>query len=237
MSNKYTIIINNRTGSPQNYNLFSEKPEIVGVVKSSIWSNIYQVAEATPDGAIAQFEMWKRYYAIVGTWRGGEKAGAKVSITQTRGVTLGTKAGDDSDVPGTTLNMSVVNGVTPSFEKAPAESSAWNNAYEVDTGNDFTLDVATESEYRLLPMNFLYANHKKNRELLHRPSQLPRRRLQRPHRHLQARARQPVPDPARQHLLRHIRQRLPGWRALGCCQASQEAPGCRLYCPRPRCCH
>ncbi|KAJ4171388.1 hypothetical protein NW754_013157 [Fusarium falciforme] len=147
MSNKYTIIINNRTGSPQNYNLFSEKPDIVGVVKSSIWSNIYQVAEATPDGAIAQFEMWKRYYAIVGTWRGGEKAGAKVSITQTRGVTLGTKAGDDSDVPGTTLNMSVVNGVTPSFEKAPAESSAWNNAYEVDTGNDFTLDVATERNF------------------------------------------------------------------------------------------
>lgn len=44
------------------------------------------------------------------------------------GVTLGTKTGDDSDVPGTTLNMAVVNGVTPSFEKAPAESSAWNNA-------------------------------------------------------------------------------------------------------------
>lgn len=118
----------------------------MGVVKSSIWSNIYQVAEATPDGAIAQFEMWKRYYVIVGTWRSGEKAGAKVSITQTKGVTLGTKAGDDSDVPGTTLNMAVVNGVTPSFEKAPAESSAWNNAYEVDTGNDFTLEVATESE-------------------------------------------------------------------------------------------
>ncbi|UPK95315.1 hypothetical protein LCI18_006250 [Fusarium solani-melongenae] len=136
MSNKYTIIINNRTGSPQNYNLFSEKPDIVGVVRSSIWSNIYQVAEATPDGAIVQFEMWKRYYAIVGTWRGGEKAGAKVSITQTRGVTLGTKVGDDSNAPGTTLNMAVING-----------SSAWNNAYEIDTGNDFTLDVATERNF------------------------------------------------------------------------------------------
>ncbi|KAI8712500.1 hypothetical protein NCS52_01348400 [Fusarium sp. LHS14.1] len=108
----------------------NEKPEIVGVAKSSIWSNIYQVTEATPDGAIAQFEMWKHYYVIVGTWRGGEKAGAKVSITQTKGVTLG-----------------CCPGVTPSFEKAPAESSAWNNTSEVDTGNDFTLEVATERNF------------------------------------------------------------------------------------------
>ncbi|KAL2674004.1 hypothetical protein Neosp_012450 [[Neocosmospora] mangrovei] len=43
--------------------------------------------------------------------------------------------------------MAVVTGVTPSFEKAPAESSAWNNAYEVDTGNDFTLEVATEGNF------------------------------------------------------------------------------------------
>ncbi|KAH7213097.1 hypothetical protein DER44DRAFT_882572 [Fusarium oxysporum] len=81
MANKYTIIINNKTGSSQNYNLFSEKPEITGVVKSNIWTNIYQTAQGTPDGASAEFEMWKSYYAIVGTWKGGEKTGAKVSIT------------------------------------------------------------------------------------------------------------------------------------------------------------
>ncbi|KAF5020612.1 hypothetical protein F66182_7361 [Fusarium sp. NRRL 66182] len=147
MVNKFTIIINNHTGSPQNYNLFSEKPEISGVVKSNIWTNVYQVAEGTDDGATAEFEMWKNYYAIVGTWKGGQKAGAKVSITLTKPVTLGSKASDDSDVPGTTLNMTIVNGTTPSFVKAPAEPTAYNNAYEVDTGNDFTLDDATERNF------------------------------------------------------------------------------------------
>ncbi|WYZ35447.1 hypothetical protein EsH8_X_000094 [Colletotrichum jinshuiense] len=146
MVNKYTIIINNKTGSSQNYNLFSEKPEITGVVKSSIWTNIYQTAQGTPDGATAEFEMWKNYFAIVGTWKGGEKAGSKVSITQTKPVTLGTKAGDDSDVPGTTLTMITGSGA-PSFEKAPASPTAWNNSYEVDTGNDFTLEDATERNF------------------------------------------------------------------------------------------
>lgn len=145
MPNKFTIVINNNTGSPQNYNLFSEKPEITGVVKSSIWTNIYQVAQSTPDGATAEFEMWKNYFAIVGTWKGGEKAGAKVSIKQTKAVTLGTKQGDGTVTPGTTLNMTVLNAVTPSFDKVPAPSAAWNNAYEVDTGNDFTLEIATDS--------------------------------------------------------------------------------------------
>ncbi|KAF5003952.1 hypothetical protein FDECE_9541 [Fusarium decemcellulare] len=147
MVNKFTIIVNNRTGSPQNYNLFSEKPEISGVVKSNIWTNVYQVAEGTPDSATAEFEMWKNYYAIVGTWKGGQKAGAKVSITQTKAVSLGSKAPDDSDIPGTTLNMTVVNNAAPSFDKAPAPSSAWNNAYEVDTGHDFTLEIATERNF------------------------------------------------------------------------------------------
>ncbi|KAM0248969.1 hypothetical protein ACHAP5_003178 [Fusarium lateritium] len=134
MVNKYTIVVNNKTGSNQNYNLFSEKPEITGVVKSNIWTNIYQTAQGTPDGATA------------GTWKGGEKAGAKVSITQTKAVTLGSKAADDSDIPGTTLNM-IAGAGAPSFEKAPASSTAWNNSYEVDTGNDFTLDDATERNF------------------------------------------------------------------------------------------
>ncbi|KAF7557635.1 hypothetical protein G7Z17_g522 [Cylindrodendrum hubeiense] len=125
----------------------NEKPEITGVVKSNIWTNVYQVAQGTPDDATAEFEMWKNYYAIVGTWKGGEKVGSKVSITQTKAVTLGSKAPDASDVPGTTLNMSVIGSGAPSFDKTPAPSSAWNNAYEVDTGSDFTLDIATERNF------------------------------------------------------------------------------------------
>jgi hypothetical protein len=147
MPNTYTITINNNTGSPQNYNLFSEKPTVSGVVKSDIWTNVYQTAESTPDGAQASFEMWKTYYAIVGTWKGGQKVGARVGITQTRQVTLGTTQGDGTPVPGTTLNMTVIATKTPSFAKAPADSSAWDNAYEVDTGNDFTLENATDNNF------------------------------------------------------------------------------------------
>ncbi|KAK2601683.1 hypothetical protein QQS21_004758 [Conoideocrella luteorostrata] len=147
MPNSYTIIINNKTGSPQNYNLFSEKPEITGVVKSNIWTNIYQTADSTPDGAQASFEMWKSYYAIVGTWKGGQQAGAKVGITQTRPVTLGSESGDGSVIPGTTLNMAVIGAKTPSFSKVPADNAAWKNAYEVDTGNDFTLENATDNNF------------------------------------------------------------------------------------------
>ncbi|OAQ73138.1 hypothetical protein VFPPC_12931 [Pochonia chlamydosporia 170] len=43
--------------------------------------------------------------------------------------------------------MTVLNAVTPSFDKVPAPSAAWNNAYEVDTGNDFTLEIATDNNF------------------------------------------------------------------------------------------
>ncbi|KAJ4059286.1 hypothetical protein NW756_000130 [Fusarium oxysporum] len=40
MGNKYTIRINNNTASDQNYNLLSEKPDITGVSKSNVWTNL-----------------------------------------------------------------------------------------------------------------------------------------------------------------------------------------------------
>ncbi|KEQ96314.1 hypothetical protein AUEXF2481DRAFT_38566 [Aureobasidium subglaciale EXF-2481] len=91
--------------------------------------------------------MWKQYYAISGTWRGGEKEGAKVSISQTRPVTLGAKANDDSPINGTTLNLVVIDKVTPSFDKVDPEATSYNNAYEVVTGNDFTLADANDNNF------------------------------------------------------------------------------------------
>jgi hypothetical protein len=150
MGNKYTIRINNNTGSPQNYNLLSEKPEISGVSKSNVWTSVYQSNESCPDGATAEFEIWKSYYGIIGTWRGGARDGGRVTITQTKPVTLGSQSPDGSQNPGTTLNMVVVNGRVPSFDRALAEPSAFVNAFEIDTGNDFTLEMATDSEFSLL---------------------------------------------------------------------------------------
>jgi hypothetical protein len=46
--------------------------------------------------------------------------------------------------------MVVVNGEVPSFGRAPADESAFVNAFEIDTGNDFTLEMATDSEFYLI---------------------------------------------------------------------------------------
>ncbi|KAH7494451.1 hypothetical protein IWW34DRAFT_793658 [Fusarium oxysporum f. sp. albedinis] len=147
MGNKYTIRINNNTGSDQNYNLLSEKPEISGVSKSNIWTNVHQSNESCTDGATAEFEVWKTYHGIVGTWRGGAMDGGRVKIVQTKAVNLGSQSPDGSQIPGTTLNMVVVNGEVPSFGRAPADESAFVNAFEIDTGNDFTLEMATDNNF------------------------------------------------------------------------------------------
>ncbi|KAF5579707.1 hypothetical protein FPANT_9558 [Fusarium pseudoanthophilum] len=144
MVNKFTIVINNRSGTSQNYILFTEKPEVTNISKSSIWTNVYQNADGVPDGATAEFEMWKNYYAIVGKWKGGPKDGAKASISQAQPVTLGSLAGDDSQRPGTTLSISVANG-NASIDRAPNNDGARTGAFEVGTKNDFTLEDATEN--------------------------------------------------------------------------------------------
>ncbi|KAM5526297.1 hypothetical protein FOXYSP1_02341 [Fusarium oxysporum f. sp. phaseoli] len=126
MGNKYTIRINNNTGSDQNYNLLSEKPDITSVSKSNVW---------------------KTYYGIVGTWRGGAMDGGRVKIIQTKAVNLGSQSPDGSQIPGTTLNMGVVNGQVPSFGRAPADEFAFVDAFEIDTGNDFTLEMATDNNF------------------------------------------------------------------------------------------
>ncbi|KAF5677088.1 hypothetical protein FCIRC_6815 [Fusarium circinatum] len=147
MGNKYTIRINNNTGSDQNYNLVADKPEVTGTSSSNVWTNVYQSSEGCPDGGQTEFEIWKTYYGIVGSWRGSPKEGTKVQIAQTKPVTLGTQSDDGSQNPGTTLNTVVVGGRSISFDRSPAPQSAFINAFEIDTGNDFTLQTATENNF------------------------------------------------------------------------------------------
>ncbi|EXL93492.1 hypothetical protein FOIG_13627 [Fusarium odoratissimum NRRL 54006] len=72
--------------------------------------------------------------------------GGRVKIIQTKAVKLGSQSPDGSQIPVATLNMVVVNGQVPSFGRAPAES-AFVNAFEIDTGNDFTLEMATDNNF------------------------------------------------------------------------------------------
>ncbi|KAF4443315.1 hypothetical protein F53441_11467 [Fusarium austroafricanum] len=62
MVNRFTIIINNRTGSSQSYSLITEKPNVSGI-DSNVWPSVFQTAEDMPDGAQTTFEMYKNYYA------------------------------------------------------------------------------------------------------------------------------------------------------------------------------
>ncbi|KAF5529901.1 hypothetical protein FPHYL_14172 [Fusarium phyllophilum] len=126
MGNKYTIRINNNTGSTQNYNLPSD---------------------GCPDGGQTEFEIWKTYYGIVGSWRGSPKEGSKAQITQMKPVNLGSQSDDGSQNPGTTLNVVVAGGRSLSFDRSQAPQSAFINAFEIDTGNDFTLETATENNF------------------------------------------------------------------------------------------
>ncbi|KAF9763872.1 hypothetical protein IL306_002971 [Fusarium sp. DS 682] len=147
MGNRYNIRINNNTGSTQNYNLISEKPQVTGFFNSNVWTNVYQSADSCPDGSTVEFETYKSYFGVVGTWRGGAMDGAGAIVTQSRQVTLGTLSPDGSKNPGTTLNMVVIDERMPSFDQNPAPQSAFVNAFEVDTGNDFTLRSATENNF------------------------------------------------------------------------------------------
>ncbi|KAG9508297.1 hypothetical protein J7337_001861 [Fusarium musae] len=148
MVNKYTIVINNRSGIYQNYTLFTEKPEVTGISNSSIWTNVYQASDVIFDSADAQFEMLENYHAIVGKWKGGPKEGARVGIGQTKKVNLGSLSDDGSLNPGTTLNMvSVDGGWAPSFDRSQPPQSAFINAFEIDTGNDFTVETAIQNNF------------------------------------------------------------------------------------------
>jgi hypothetical protein len=147
MGNSYTIRISNNTGSTQNYNLVADKPEVTGTSSSNVWTNIFQFGEGCPDGGQADFEIWKTYYGIAGSWRGDPKEGSKVQISQVKPVNLGSQSYDGSRNPGTTLNTVVVGGRSLSFDRSQAPESAFTNAFEIDTGNDFTLETATESKH------------------------------------------------------------------------------------------
>ncbi|KAF4335670.1 hypothetical protein FBEOM_10470 [Fusarium beomiforme] len=147
MVRSYTIEINNNTGSPQNYALISEKPQVTGPHNSTVWSNVCQTAVYCPHEGNATFETNNSYFGIVGTWRGGAKDGASVTVTQSKEVTLGTVSADGSQNRGTSLRMVVMDGQSPSFDNSFAPPSAFVNAFQVDTGNDFTLQTAIENSF------------------------------------------------------------------------------------------
>ncbi|KAG5751637.1 hypothetical protein H9Q70_005693 [Fusarium xylarioides] len=147
MGNKYTICINNNTGSTQNYNLVADKPEVTGISNSNVWTNVYQSSDGCPDGGQTEFEIWKTYYGIVGSWRGSPKEGSKVQISQIKPMNLGSQSDDGSQNPGTTLNVVVVDNFFVGVAGSPDGSSTVPIAtFRPEPGN----------QYQIKPSNAFY---------------------------------------------------------------------------------
>jgi hypothetical protein len=146
--NKYTITITNKSGSHQNYALFSQAPVVSGAVQPKIWTNVFKTAN-TASHQIAKFSIYKQYYAVCGSSSGSPKEGVQVDVSQSIPVTLGSKKDDGSAVPGTAVAFMVDQGA-PAFSDKVLPDSSYPNAFEIDTMADFTVAEAKAGEYLFL---------------------------------------------------------------------------------------
>ncbi|KAJ0305871.1 hypothetical protein COL5a_002674 [Colletotrichum fioriniae] len=145
MVNKYNITVQNQSGSQQQYVLFSKPPKVTGRVQGQIWSNIFATGN-TPRGSRTIFSVLSQYYAIVATSQGSPSMGVEVDVSSERDVILGSLKDDGTAVPGTTLQL-IVDEDAPQFSDSPLPNSASPNAFEIQTGNDFTVALAKQGNY------------------------------------------------------------------------------------------
>ncbi|KAH7146279.1 hypothetical protein EDB81DRAFT_934207 [Dactylonectria macrodidyma] len=145
MVNKYNIKVINKSGAQQQYALFNKPPIVTGRVQGQIWSNVFAKGN-TPKGSSANFTVYNQYYAVVGTSNGAPNVGVEVNVTGDREVQLGTTNPNGTAVPGTTLQL-LVSEDAPQFSDNPLPNGSYPNAFEIQTGNDFTLQQATKGRY------------------------------------------------------------------------------------------
>ncbi|KIX94050.1 uncharacterized protein Z520_10076 [Fonsecaea multimorphosa CBS 102226] len=137
MVNKYTLVIKNLTGAPQNYSFFSANPVISGSATGPIWSNVLKAANNTPDGGTATLEVWHNYYAVCGSFDGDPATGAKVSIGKSVGITLGTET-----ALGSTIALTVVDGSACDLGPPTDPGNGKIGNFQLTTGGKFTFQDA-----------------------------------------------------------------------------------------------
>ncbi|KAM0554013.1 hypothetical protein ACHAPJ_007088 [Fusarium lateritium] len=137
MANRYTIQVQNQSGIDQEYALFNQPPRVSGRHQDQVWSNVFATGRA-PTGSTTSFEVSKQYYAITGTSMGSPQDGVQVEVSSWRPVKLGSSESNETSVPGTTLSLAVQDDM-PQFSDSPRPDGAYPNAFEIQTGNDFTL--------------------------------------------------------------------------------------------------
>ncbi|KAL2793185.1 hypothetical protein BJX66DRAFT_339091 [Aspergillus keveii] len=111
MPNTYRITIQNNTGAPQNYSFFSATPIVSGSSSGEIWSNVLKAANNTPNGAKAFLDVWTNYYAICGSYDGKPEQGARVSVSKSVPINLGSKSGGIT-MMGSSVALNVIDKET-----------------------------------------------------------------------------------------------------------------------------
>lgn len=150
--NEYTIIVQNNSGSNQQYALFQTPPSIsIGGVQPKIWTNVFATGLA-PDTQSTNFTMYKQYYGVVGQSKGKPGDAVTVTVSGQRPVTLGNTNADGTQVPGTTLALEIVSigdKQAPTYAQTNSQPSGSVNAFSITTPA-FQAQTAMNSE---LPLN------------------------------------------------------------------------------------
>ena len=146
MTKSYEIVIRNKSGVQQTYSLFGEKPEIEGVDKEKVWTNVIMSQENVHSDATAKFTIWRDYYAVCGSVSGGHAHGSQIIVGMTKPVTLSSQS-PNGTIQGTVLSMKADDETPPYFDDdRPSFSATGVGYFGVVTGKGFTQEVATQSK-------------------------------------------------------------------------------------------
>ncbi|KAH8724861.1 hypothetical protein GQ44DRAFT_653705 [Phaeosphaeriaceae sp. PMI808] len=153
MVNKYSITINNNSGSPKNYALFSGQPKITGQVNGKIWSNVFATA-GTPPGGTATWVIYKTYVALNATSSGSPDSGVTTQVSGHKSVSLGAQQSDGSHIPGTSIKYIVIKTgssdnevLMPTFQDAELTPAGVDNAFEIQTDSTFTVEDVMQGNW------------------------------------------------------------------------------------------
>ncbi|EHK47165.1 uncharacterized protein TrAtP1_010180 [Trichoderma atroviride] len=128
MSTSYTISIENNRGANTNYATFMEPPEFTGGLQP--FMNVWYTA-FVPQGGSFELRTGMDFYA----WTGTVPTAPVPGVVVTSGMSLLARLGNDS-VPGSTFQKKVIQNFPVIEETSP---SAVSGAYEIKTGQDFTM--------------------------------------------------------------------------------------------------
>ncbi|KAK1240116.1 hypothetical protein MKX08_007558 [Trichoderma sp. CBMAI-0020] len=128
MSTSYTISIENNRGANTNYATFMEPPEFTGGLQPlmNVWYSTF-----APQGGSFELRTGMDFYA----WTGTVPIAPAPGVVVTSGMSLLARLGNDS-VPGSTFEKKIIQTFPTIEEISP---SAVSGAYEIKTGQDFTV--------------------------------------------------------------------------------------------------